>query len=274
MLDYTLKYHGGKGYLAKKIIDSLPPHTHYCEPYFGSGKVLFRKPFEGVSEVVNDIDGDLVNFWKVLQSVAYFDQFVRLVNCIPFSQEEFEISQAESSDRVRRAASFFVRNRQSRQALGKSYATPTKRTRRGMNENVSAYLKAVDGLFETHQRLRRVEITCIPAVDLIRERDHKNCFHYCDPTYVHDVRVSVDSYKFEMTIEQHEELLKTLAAVKGNFILSGYSHPLYEQFAKKHKWKKDVIRIDNKASAKKKKIDDEKKTGDAVREECLWRNFK
>jgi hypothetical protein len=59
-----IKRHGGKHYLAKRIISLMPPHTHYVEPFFGAGGVLLQKNPEGVSEVINDIDGELICFWR------------------------------------------------------------------------------------------------------------------------------------------------------------------------------------------------------------------
>ena len=73
-----IKWHGGKTYLANRIIDLMAGHTHYVEPFFGGGAVLFRKPAEltqNHSEVVNDVFGDLVNFWKVLKSKRHFPEF-------------------------------------------------------------------------------------------------------------------------------------------------------------------------------------------------------
>src|SRR6516225_6833165 len=84
-----LKWHGGKHYLAPKIIDLMPPHLHYVEPYFGGGQVLFARdptdrrlwwpepdsdgrPVKGVSELVNDLDGDLMNFYAVLKDPDLF----------------------------------------------------------------------------------------------------------------------------------------------------------------------------------------------------------
>ncbi len=67
-LTQPLKWHGGKHYLAKRIIELMPEHVHYVEPYFGGGAVLLQKDPEGVSEVVNDIDGELMSFWDCLRA--------------------------------------------------------------------------------------------------------------------------------------------------------------------------------------------------------------
>src|SRR5262245_11978293 len=98
-----LKWHGGKNYLARKIVGRLPRPLPYVEPYFGGGAVLFaRNPddpdlfaddvahLRGVSEVVNDIDGRLINFWRVLQNPDQFRQFLRTVEAIPLARAEWD----------------------------------------------------------------------------------------------------------------------------------------------------------------------------------------
>src|ERR1700729_919118 len=81
-----LKWHGGKYYLAAKIIELMPVHTHYVEPYAGGLSVLLAKDPEGISEVANDINGELANFWNVLRSQEDFATFQRLCEATPFSE--------------------------------------------------------------------------------------------------------------------------------------------------------------------------------------------
>ena len=84
-----LKYHGGKHYLAAKIVALMPPHTHYVEPFAGGLSVLLAKDPDGVSEVVNDLDGRVSNFWRVLQGDDSFAQFHRIMEAVPFSEAEW-----------------------------------------------------------------------------------------------------------------------------------------------------------------------------------------
>lgn len=251
-----LKWHGGKTYLASTIIERMPPHVHYVEPYFGGGAVLFQKPgflIDDHSEVVNDIYGDLVNFWSVLQSQVLFPEFQRQVELTPFAKPVWDAARnASHADEVSRAVALFVRYRQSRQGLGRDFATMSRsRTRRGMNEQVSSWLSAIEGLPEAHERLSRVAIYNEDATKLIKQEDSLDTFFYCDPPYVPETRVVKKAYTCEMGVEEHEVLLKVLARIKGRFLLSGYPHQMYEEAAKKNGWNCYAITIDNKASTKK-----------------------
>jgi len=266
-----LKWHGGKHYLANRIIDLMPKHTHYAEPYAGGLSVLFAKPgelIEGHSEIVNDLNGDLSNFWSVLQNDVMFEQFQREIEATPFSECEFNAAQQrfDASKPVAAAINFFIKYRQSRQGLGKDFATLSRnRTRRGMNEQVSSWLSAVEGLTEAHERLKRVVVLNRDALDVIKQQDGSNTFFYLDPPYLHDTRVTTSDYECEMTQGQHNDLLMTLGErVDGKFILSGYRSELYEYWASYYDWHRVGIEIDNKASSKKTKD---------TKTECLWMNF-
>lgn len=269
-LTQPIKWHGGKHYLADQIIELMPPHLHYVEPYFGGGSVLLQKDPEGVSEVVNDIDGDLMNFWAVLRSKDWFHEFKRYIEATPFAQPIWENSNNKIADQfgqncVSKAFHFFVLARQSRQGLMKNFATLSRnRTRRGMNEQVSSWLTAIEGLPDVHARLKRVVVLNDDGVKVIKQQDGPNTLFYCDPTYLHDTRVTTNDYKHEMNEAQHIELLNTLAVIKGKFLLSGYRHEVYDLAAAGNSWHREDIPIDNKASSKKVKD---------IKTECLWMNF-
>lgn len=267
-LTQPLKWHGGKYYLAREIIKRFPPHTHYVEPFAGGLAVLFAKPvewIEGHSEVVNDLNGELANFWAVLREPKWIELFRRL-QFTEFSEWAWAESRLNvPRDSIMRAWAFFTRYRQSRQGLGRDFATLSKnRTRRGMNEQVASWLSAVEGLPEAHERLKRVAILNRDGCDVIKSEDSPNTFFYIDPPYVHETRSTTGEYQHEMTRDQHQEMLIELASIKGKFLLSGYPCELYEHNATDYGWHCDRIEIDNKASGRKVK---ERKI------ECLWRNY-
>lgn len=254
----------------------MPPHIHYVEPYFGGGAVLFAKPYEGVSEVVNDIDGHLTLFWRVLQHEHLFEKFKRLCDATPFSEREFDVAQSIDETfghngkmpyegLLCRAHSFFVRYRQSRQGLGKCFATLSRnRTRRGMNEQASSWLSAVEGLPEAHERLKRVVILNDDAVDVINQQDGINTLFYLDPPYLHETRSATKAYAHEMSEKDHIELLSCLKHLTGKFILSGYRSSMYDTYASANNWRRVDIEIDNKSSSSDVK---------EVKTECLWMNY-
>ena len=268
-LTQPLKWHGGKGAfngkLAKWIISLIPQHTHYVEPYFGGGAVLLHKDPEGVSEVINVCDGNLMNFWNVLATTP--DRMLRALWGTPFSEVEFDnaVKDLAESDAVRRATAFFIRCRQSRQGLQKDFATLSRnRTRGGMNEQVSAWLSAIEGLPDVHARLKRVVVLCRDAVDVIMQQDGLQTCVYADPPYLHETRTATKVYEHEMTAVDHERLLQALTQVKGKFLLSGYRSNLYDGYAASNGWKRHEFKIVNNASSADVK---------EIKTECVWTNF-
>lgn len=284
-----LKWHGGKSYLADWIISLMPPRCknpnapaaddpgwlHYVEPYFGGGAVLLAQDPEGISEAVNDISRGLINFWQVLQNERLFERFNRRMGLTAFSEEEFSWAKkvcemasfqpANDQGAVELAASFFVFCRQSLSGRMDSFAGITRnRTRRGMNEQVSAWLNAVDGLPAVHERLKRVLILNRPALEVIRSQDGPRTLFYLDPPYLHETRATTGEYEHEMDYADHEELLRLLATIKGRFLLSGYPSDLYKLWADLKDWKRHDFKIDNKAASGKKK---------RQMTECVWTNF-
>lgn len=265
------KRYGGKSYLADWIVSNFPPRDQwhlYREPYVGGGAVIFENNPDGISETVNDIDGNLTALWDCIRDANLFVEFSRRVNLTPFSDVEFDragiVLQSAYATVIDRAVAFFVRSRQSRQGIGRDFATPTQRLRRRMHENVSAWLSAVDGLPDLHSRIRQIEVRNMHACDFIKMYDHPMAFFYCDPPYLHQTRTTSQTYEFEMTYRQHCDLLNMLSGIKGKFMLSGYRSSLYDGNATAYGWRRIERAIDNKASSKK--IKD-------VKIECLYMNY-
>jgi DNA adenine methylase len=279
-----LKWHGGKHYLARRVLELMPPHLHYVEPYFGGGQVLFaRDPADrrhwwpgrtsdgrtadGVSELVNDLDGDLMSFYAVLKDPGAFAQLRHRLELTLFSEAEWagarDMLDGGRGDAVERAAALFVSVRQSRQALRQGFATPVRtRLRGGRQDHVNAWWGAVDGLEDAHRRLRNVMVLCRPALEVIRSEDAAATFFYLDPPYLHETRAARDAYALEMTDADHGELLDTIRQCKGKVILSGYASDLYD--AALSSWSRHEVELPNNAAGGRKK---DRET------EVLWCNF-
>ncbi len=131
-----------------------------------------------------------------------------------------------------------------------------------MNGNVSEWLSAVDGLADVHERLRRVLIENMPAVDLIRREDTPGTLFYCDPPYVHETRASKEAYAFEMDGPAHRQLLQAVLECQGKVMLSGYHSDLYRDMLPG--WKEHLFDLPNNAAS-----------GDTKRRmiEVIWCNF-
>ena len=265
-----LKWHGGKnahqGKLARWIISKMGPHLTYCEPFAGGLAVLLWKDPEGVNEIVNDLNGHLTNFWRTLQREDTFARFQRYVEAAPFSPVEWNDAgdRLDVPDSVARAGAFFVHSRQSLAGRMDGFATlSTGRTRRGMNEQVSAWLTAVEGLAAVHARLKRVAILCMPAVDMIRKYDGPQTLFYCDPPYLHETRASMDTYRqFEMTLADHREFLAVVRQCQGKVMVSGYPNGLYDQTL--WDWNRHTFEVPNHAAGGETK---------RTMTETLWCNF-
>ncbi len=276
-----LKWHGGKYYLAKEIVARLPQGTTYCEPYGGGLSVLLARDPEGSSEVVNDIHAALQNFWTVLRSEALFASFERRAQATPFSEEIWKIAsefcqvaqkkpredwpQLSPEDKVLSAWAFFVCCRMSLAGRMDSFTGITKtRTRRGMNNEVSAWLSAVEGLPAVHERLRRVLVLNRDALEVIAQLDHPETVTYLDPPYMDETRVSPKVYQHEMSRADHAQLLSLLAKVKGKFLLSGYRSQLYDDAADVMGWSREDFTLPNAAAGGSSK---------RLMTESLWYNF-
>lgn len=266
-----LKWHGGKSYLASKIVDLMPAHTHYVEPYAGGLSVLLAKNPEGISEVVNDLNFDLSIFWRVIADEAYFQRVLRIIEATPFSEiawrdanEDYVMLGHELSVPAEvTAAKFFIRCRQSLAGRMESFAPLSRsRTRRGMNEQASAWLSAIEGLPEVHERLKRVVILNRPAIKVIASEDSPTTLLYCDPPYLHETRTATDVYDHEMKLEDHRDLLASLTRCKGKVMLSGYRSTLYDEVLRG--WQRHDFDLPNNSAG-----------GETKRRmtECVWCNF-
>jgi DNA adenine methylase len=264
-----LKYHGGKNYLARRIVELMPRHLNYVEPFAGSLAVLLAKNPEGVAEVANDLNGDLTQFWRVLQGEDTFARFRRVVEAVPFSEVEWQdamdgLANHPEADPVQRAVWFFIAGRQSLAGRMDTFALLSRRrVRRGMNEQASAWWTAVEGLPAVHRRLAGVSILNRPALEVIRQQDGPDTLFYLDPTYPHETRTAREVYgRFEMTEADHRELLDVIRHCHGKVILSSYPSPLYE--AALADWTRHTFDLANHAAGGRSK---------RRMQECVWCNF-
>lgn len=258
-------WYGGKFSHLDWLLPQLPACLHYCEPFAGSGAVLLnRKP--SPIETYNDIDGEVVNFFKVLREEK--EALIEQIALTPFSREEFGIA-CELDPKLanlERARRFYIRARQVRTGLAQTasigrWANCKNTTRAGMSGVVSRWLGGVEQLGFIAERLLRVQIENRPAIDVIKLYDSKKTLFYCDPPYIHETRGDTKAYGYEMNDCDHVELAKVLNSIEGLAAVSNYECELMEELYPVSKW--------TKVYSPEKTIHSTKD----VRQEVLWVNY-
>ncbi len=211
------------------ILESWP-HRIYVEVFGGSAGLLIAKrpvPFE----VYNDIDGGLVNFFRVISNPDLFQEFYRRVAVLPYSRQlwkEARDTWEKQADPVERAVLWFVVARQSFSGqFGDSWSFNVTTSRRGMSQSVSGWLSAIELLPEVHKRLQRVQIDNCDWRVCLRAYDAEETLFYLDPPYVPESRRDKKAYRYEMTTDEHRELVEAIQRLSGGVVLSGYDNEVY-----------------------------------------------
>lgn len=257
-------WYGGKFSHLDWLLPLLPKAHHYCEPFAGSAAVLINRAPSPV-ETYNDIDGEVVNFFKVLRESPA--ELTHMIALTPFAREEFYFAVNEPERRLselERARRFYVRARQARTGLAQTatlgrWANCRNTSRAGMSGVVSRWLGGVVALPEIGERLLRVQIENRPAIDIIRLYDGRDTLFYCDPPYLHQTRGDSKAYGFEMDEDQHRELAAALRRIKGKAAVSGYRCELMDKLYKG--WRR--FDADEKHCHSIKQL----------RQECVWMNY-
>ncbi len=230
-------WYGGKYSHLDWLLPLLPETTHFCDVFGGSAAVIInRKP--SFVETYNDIDSELVNFFRVLRNQK--EELIEAIGLTPFSREELAIAcerSYENLPELERARRFFVRARQVRTGLAQTasagrWAHCLLTSRAGMAGAVSRWLGSVEDLPEIAQRLLRIQIENAPALEVIHRYDSPETLFYCDPPYVHTTRGDSKAYSFEMSDEDHVALAEKLNSIAGKAAVSGYDGSLYEKLFK------------------------------------------
>lgn len=224
----ALKYFGGKWQIAPWIIERLPAHTCYVEPFCGAASVLLRKEPARV-EVINDRSGDVVNFFRVLRDQA--DEIIGRLEVTPYAADEYAVSYETSDDPVEGARRFFVRCWQG--FNGSADTKAARGFRRYHGRNIAGeFCGAVENLLAVAARLRSVTIENIDWAVAIDKYDRPGTLFYVDPPYLMRTR-SEGRYdkgygRFEIDAATHVAILDRLNRCSAAVALSGYADPLYD----------------------------------------------
>lgn len=237
----VLRWHGGKWRLAPAILAHFPPHRVYTEPFGGAASVLLRKP-RTYGEVYNDLDGEVVGLFRVLQNPSSAARLLELLRLTPFAHAEFDLSYEPADDPIEAARRLIIRS-----CMGfgsNSHATlGNGRSQTGFraNSNRSGTTPAQDwmnypaALEAIIARWRGVVVEKKDAIKLMHQHDGLQTLHYVDPPYLPETRsiknphCKKHMYRHELSRGGHIKLLGALKKLAGMVVLSGYASELYDK---------------------------------------------
>jgi DNA adenine methylase len=229
-----ITYYGGKQTLMKYLLPLIPAHRIYCEPFFGGGAMFFAKPKSEV-EVINDSNGEVINFFKVLKTK------------FPALQKEIQ-STLHSRDLYKKAMAIY-KNPKSHSDIQRAWAlwTATNQGFAGMigswgfgktNSKEKAVASKRENFTRLYEdRLKTVQVENNDALKVIARCDDKDAFIYCDPPYIGSDQGHYSGY----TEAQYKTLLQALSKLKGKFLLSSYPSKILNQYIKKYRWRTQRI---------------------------------
>lgn len=224
----SIPYYGGKARIASWICQHMPKHTVYVEPFVGGGSVFMKKPKPSVSnnnyyrEVLNDINGLLINMYKVLQNKDSRKEFLEILKYTPYSLQLYK----EHKEKLK-GNSHLNKDLDLNLAVSYYYNLCTSFANaehagfgRGVfGRNLSlTWMNRKKSLELILQRLDSVTIENLDAIDVIKTWDSPQTLFYCDPPYVGTDQGHYTGY----TLEDFDNLTNTLDNIQGSFLLSHY----------------------------------------------------
>lgn len=224
---------GGKRRLADRIFSLFPQHSCYVEPFAGGAALFFLRPVPADVEVLNDVNGDLVNLYRVVQN--HLEEFVRQFKWALSSRQVFkwlQMTQPETLTDIQRAARFYYLQQSAfgGRVEGQSYGTATT-TAPGLN-----LLRLEETLSAAHLRLSGTYIEHLTWQDVIKKYDREHTLFYCDPPYW-----KTEGYGVPFGFEQYEQMASMLKQLKGKAIVSLNDHPqIREAFTGFHMESTDI----------------------------------
>ena len=231
-----ITYYGGKQQLASTIIEMIPAHRVYVEPFFGGGAVFFAKG-KSYLEVINDINDNLVTFYEVCQDAVLFAQLYDRVQHTLHSERyyktAYEIWQGKKTGggKVDKAWAVWLVTNMSFSGSpsgGWKWDNGTAGSHSGivMEHYRQAFTPAL------HERLKNVQISCRDASLVIQQRDREETFFFLDPPYP---GCEQKHYK-GFTFDHFEELLEMLSHIQGKFLLCNFDSDVLRKYVTQNGW--------------------------------------
>jgi len=250
----AIRYYGGKWRLAPWVISHFPKHAAYVEPCGGAASVLLQKPRSSL-ETYNDLDGLVVNFWRVLRE--NYDELIRQIRLTPWSRLEYDNATTPSDDPIEQARRFWVSVQMSISASsGYHPGFRVIKSAEHIHSNPDLFDKDLDALNFAYARFAGVQIENLDALKCIEKYDGPDTLIYFDPPYLTETRTHT-RYNIEAGDDAfHVQAAKLLHKVDGYVVVSGYPSELYQILYEETGWS----RFDKRSAT----------TGGTVRTESVW----
>lgn len=216
MTNPIVPWMGGKRRLADRLIPLFPPHDCYVEVFAGGAALFFMRPQAAPVEVLNDINGDLVCLYRVVQN--HLEEFVRQFKWALSSRQIFEwqkMTRPETLTDIQRAARFFFLQQHAfgGKVTGQTFGTATT----GPAINL---LRIEENLSAAWQRLSGTYIENLPWLECAERYDRAHTFHYMDPPYW-----KTAGYGQGFPFENYERMAEFMRRCKGKVMVSINDHP-------------------------------------------------
>lgn len=211
-------YIGAKTKLLEWLYSFFPPHSTFVDVFGGSGVVTFNKS-PSCTEIYNDINGRIVNFYKVIRNKYAREVLTDLIDLTPYGRKEFFDSLEPSEDPIEDARRFYVKQNQCYSAIGMTFGFDKGKA----NTPVKRFYKRIrnSGLL---QRLQNITFENLPFERIFELYDTEQTLFYCDPPYVDTA--DYETHGVSYSAVEHNKLLDCLLKIKGYAMLSNYENDL------------------------------------------------
>ena len=218
-----IPWQGGKRRLVSQLIEKIPEHECYVELFAGGAALFFMREKQSKVEIVNDINGELVNLYRVVQH--HLEEFVRQFKWAIISRQMFEWLKAASTDLmtdIQRAARFYYLQHTAfgAKSSGQTFGTAT-------TSKASSFLRIEDQLTEAYYRLSGVTVENLSWDECLLKYDRPHSFMYADPPYW-----KLAGYGMEFGLDQYQRMAELMKTCQSKIMLSINDHPeMREVFA-------------------------------------------
>jgi len=255
-----IKNKGEKWQLREFIISNFPENYEqmtYVEP-FCAGATIFLNKNPSKTEIICDSDEGIVSILKAIRDEP--KEFIARIKRTKYSERAFKIafnrSQSEFEDYIDKAINEYILRKMSRNGFKKNFAWSDKLA----NETADAWETTTDKLQEISDRLKNTTVICKNYVKIIKAWDEENSLFYLDPPALRSIEIEDSLEEYELSVEEHMNLIHLAKNSRAKVIISGYSCPLYNRSFKNWKCKKKTL-PETQVKTKNRRV------------ECVWINY-